>query len=357
MEEVARSMSVNNENEISVKELILKIRDWIKFLFSKWLIIGIIGIIGAGVGVAFSIFSPTKYTAELTFILEDSKSNSLANYAGIASQFGIDLGGGSTSGVFSEDNILEFLRSRLMIEKAFLSAATINGKTQSLADFYIDITGKREKWKEKKFELTFTPNLPRDKYTLSQDSVLQELYYKIIGDDLTIEKPDKKLAFVDVNLTTEHELFSKVFTEKLVAVATDFYVQTKTQRSKSNVDKLQAKADSIERLLNKKTYAMAASQDINLNPAKNISGVSIELEGRDKLILQTMYGEVLKNLELSKIAMLQETPIIQVIDAPILPLKIKKFGFVKGFVVGAFLGAFLTIIVLCIRRLYKKIMN
>jgi len=357
MEDVARSNFAENDGEVSLKELILIIQDWISFLFSKWLIIGGLALLGACVGGFIAIKSPTKYTADLTFVLEDAKSNSLASYAGLASQFGIDLGGSASNGLFSEDNILEFLRSRLMVEKTLLSPVQVNGKTISIADFYVDISKLRNKWEDEKFELKFPYDTPREKFSLTQDSVLKILYYQITDDALKVTKPDKKLAFVNVECTTKDELFSKVFTERLVEVATDFYIDTKTKRSKASVDKLQAKADSLEQLLNKKTYSIAASQDINLNPAKNITGVGLELAGRDKVILQTMYGEVLKNLELSKIAMLQETPIIQVVDKPILPLKMEKFGIIKGIIVGGFLGAFVMIMILCIRRLYKKIMT
>ncbi|WP_261387554.1 hypothetical protein [Chitinophaga pinensis] len=36
----------------------------------------------------------------MTFVLEDTKSGGLGAYAGLASQFGIDIGGGGGMGIF-----------------------------------------------------------------------------------------------------------------------------------------------------------------------------------------------------------------------------------------------------------------
>lgn len=347
------------DGEFSIKEIILKFQEWIKYLLHKWHIILLFVCIGAGLGAIYSIFSKTIYKAELSFIVEDSKPNAMGAYAGIASQFGIDLGGSGSSGVFSGDNILEFLQSRLMVERALLTPVLQGDKPQSLADYYLEVSGERKKWEKnpglQKLRFPLTPS--RQGFSLQQDSLLYVIYRNIINNNLTISKPDKKLSFILVECDATDELFAKLFTERLVKEATDFYIQTKLQRSKATVDKLQSKADSIETLLNRKSYSMAETQDLNLNPARNIAGVRTELIARDKIVLQTMYGEVIKNLEMSRMAMAQETPIIQIVDTPILPLNKGKTGVIKGGILGGFLLGFLCVIALLIRRLYKVIMN
>jgi uncharacterized protein involved in exopolysaccharide biosynthesis len=350
--------SSHQEDEISFKELILKIQEWGKYLRSKWLIILIFGCIGAGLGLVYTLIKKPLYVAELTFVLEDSRPSPLGGYAGLASQFGIDLGGASNSGVFSGDNILEFLKSRLMVEKTLLSPLIHKDKLQSLADYYIEVNDLRESWKEnsllKNIHLPINPG--RKGFSLQQDSILNTIYAAIIKKNLKVTKPDKKLSFISVECTAKDEMFSKVFTERLVKEATDFYVQTKTQRSKITVSTLQQKADSIESLLNRKTYSVAASQDMNLNPARSVAGVGTEVVMRDKIVLQTMYAEVVKNLELSRMAMAQETPIIQIVDTPIYPLKKEKVGKLLGLITGGFIGGFLIISILLGCRIYKNIM-
>ncbi|WP_343304432.1 lipopolysaccharide biosynthesis protein [Chitinophaga niabensis] len=351
--------SGQQNEEISLKGLILTFQNWRGYLFSKWKIIVLSGLLGAGLGFAYAYTQKVKYVAEMTFVLEDSKSGQLSSYAGLASQFGIDLGGGSGSGVFTGDNILEFLRSRLMVEKTLLSPVGIGGKNTSLADYYLQVNKYNEKWAKSPElkKISFPANINRSSFSLLQDSVLNILYMDIIKNNLSIAKPDKKLSFIAVKCNSTDEKFSKIFVERLVREATDFYVQTKTKRSKINVDLLQLKADSIERLLNQKTYSVAASQDLNLNPARNVARVGTQLAARDQQVLLTMYSEVVKNLELSRMAMSQETPIIQIVDTPILPLRKERVGKLKGLILGGFIAGFLIVLVLLVRKLYREIMT
>ena len=348
---------MEQEDDVSIKKLLLSIQGWFNYLLRQWKIIIPVSIVGAAIGFAYSLTRKTQYIGELTFILEDTKSGGLGAYSGIASQLGIDLGGASQSGLFAGDNIIEFLRSRLMIEKTLLSP--VSGKqSQSLAEMYLDVYKVRDSWKGTPLQDLKLPPVLTDRsgFRLKQDSVLNEIYNKLVKSHLVIAKPDKKLSFVNIRCTTENETFSKIFVERLVKEAIDFYIAMKTQRSKINVDKLQLRADSIESLLNKKTYSAAASQDMNLNPARRVATVNTELVTRDKTVLQTMYIEVVKNLEMSRYAMAQETPVIQIIDAPILPLKKEKFGKLKGIILGGFLAGFFITLFLVIKKIYKDIM-
>ena len=78
-------------DEISLKELLQKGKEWFVYLFSQWKIILITGIIGAAIGLAYSFSKKPIYTATLSFALEDEKSGGgLGSALGLASSFGID---------------------------------------------------------------------------------------------------------------------------------------------------------------------------------------------------------------------------------------------------------------------------
>ena len=87
------------EDEISLKDLLLKIKEWYTYLLSKWLIIVAAGIIGGGIGLMKTLNEKPICTATLSFVLEDEKSGGGGGLSGLASQFGIDVGG-STSSIF-----------------------------------------------------------------------------------------------------------------------------------------------------------------------------------------------------------------------------------------------------------------
>jgi uncharacterized protein involved in exopolysaccharide biosynthesis len=73
-------------------------------------------------------------------------------------------------------------------------------------------------------------------------------------------------------------------------------------------------------------------------------------------MLATIFGEVVKNLELAKFTLSQETPVIQIVDKSYLPLKKEQESKLKGLLLGGFLGAFITIVVLLAKRWWASIM-
>ena len=90
----------NNYNEeISLKELLLKAKTYLKFLLSKWKLILIFTLVGGSLGLVVSLLTKPKYTAHLTFALVE-KSNTGGGLADLSSTFG--LGGiGTNGGAFS----------------------------------------------------------------------------------------------------------------------------------------------------------------------------------------------------------------------------------------------------------------
>ena len=100
-------MGIKKNDEISLKELILKIIEWKNYLLSKWKMILFYGLAGGLLGFIYASLTNKIYVAELSYALEE-KSSSMSSYAGIASQFGLDLGKGE-GGAFSGDNIPELM--------------------------------------------------------------------------------------------------------------------------------------------------------------------------------------------------------------------------------------------------------
>ena len=361
MEPSQRSRGIEaTEQELTLKSIILKMREWMFFLWSKKFLIILIAFIGAALGVTYAFMKDPQYEAELTFVMEESNSNPLGAYAGMASQLGIDLsGGGGNSGIFQGDNIMVFLKSRLMIEKTLLSPIEIDSKKITLVERYIDVNKLRARWQKKPelLKVAYPYGQERNTFTLLQDSILQTIYTDISKRNLDIDKTAKQYNFISVKTTTGDQVFSKVFTERLVKEAGEFYIDTKTRRVKMNLDRLQGQADSIEMFLNRKTYNIAAARDLNLNPARQVVGVNIEVAMRDKMMLETMYAEVVKNLELTKITMAQETPIIQIVDTPIYPLKKVKLGKLVALIVGGMMGGIVIVFYLLIKKILREILE
>jgi len=210
---------------------------------------------------------------------------------------------------------------------------------------------KNEKIGNIQFSKFNADNLPR-----KEDSLLQAIESGIIKTELAIARPDRKASFIEAKTTTLDEGFSKLFLDRLVKIAIERYVQSKIKTKASNVAMLQRKADSLTAVLNNKTFSAAASQQalVDANPALKTNAISSEISTRDKTMAATIFAEVVKNLELSKTLLNQETPVIQIVDQSTFPLEKEKTSKLKSLILGGFLAGFLTILYLIALKWLKN---
>jgi hypothetical protein len=329
-------------------------KSWIArfhFLLGCWKTLAMVGIIGGLMGLGYAYIKKDTYTASTTFVVEDSKSSGGGIASALAGQFGLDLGGlAGGSGVLQGDNVLELLKSQSLLKKALLTYYDSTQKI-TLADQYASDYGYSKKW-ENNSSIGKVIHFSNQNTRL-EDSLMHVVMKRISEKELSISKPDKKLSLFQLQLTTRNEKVSKLLCERLLKVSADFYIDTKTKRIRGNVERLQTRVDSIKNILNKKTSSAveANSQLLDANPAyAQNREVNVEISGRDKMVQATIFAELTKNLEASKTALLQETPTIQVVDAPEFPLKKNDTSFLVSFILGAALLKLATALYLLINR-------
>ncbi|MRX67943.1 Chain length determinant protein [Flavobacterium resistens] len=348
-------------DEISLKDLLSKAQEWIAYLLSQWKIILCAGIIGAGIGLTYAILKKPVYTATLSFALEDDKSASggLGGALGLASSFGLDLGG-SGGGIFTGSNLTELFKSRTMVEKTLMTPVTVNGKVISLAEMYIQNNEWRDKWSNNpKFKnLQFLPESNRKYFTRAHDSILGIIYQNLSKSSLSVAQKDKKIAIISMDVSSNNELFSFYFCEALAKQVGKFYVETKSKKARMNMEILEHQVDSIRSELNGAITGVAVANDntFNLNPALNVRRAPSARRQVDVQANTAILTELVKQSELAKVTLRKETPLIQIIDRPILPLLKQSFGKAKGIVIGCFLGFFLGTIFLVFKRLIALLM-
>lgn len=346
---------INNADEMSVIDLVGKIKSATRYLKSKRLSILLVSVLGALIGLGCSILIKPTYLAVSTFVLEDSKGGGaggdLSQMAGLASIAGISLGEGG-GGIFQGDNIIELYKSRTMIEKALLTSCNFNGKKQLVIDRYIESYHLRNKWKNDNKTGDVHFNGDPDNFNRKQDSIITGLVEVFNKKMLDVTKPDKKLSIIKVEFVSKDELFSMYFTEKLVQTVNDFYGQTKTKKEFLNVEVLQREADSVKAILNSSINRVASANDAapNANPAMSMLKTPSQKRQVDVQANAAIYSEIEKNLELAKITLRQQMPLIQVIDKPVLPLHENKIGKIKGVVIGMVLGLFFAVAFLVAKK-------
>jgi len=332
-----------------------------KVISANFKLVLIVVLIGAALGLAYSIFKPVRYNAEITFSVEDSKSIGGGLLSSLGGSIGMDIGSltGSGNGVLSGDNVLSLLKSKSMMAECLKSPYPIGNNTSStntnaaadsnnksiianytIADRYADVYGLREKWAgNDKIGRAIYFGQP-DQNVRLQDSLLKLIIKRIEEKELSVVKPDKKLSFFNIAINTKDELMSLMITKGIIKIATDFYVDAKVGRLKNNINRLEKRTDSISNLLNQQTYS--ATEDarllLNVNPADINAPVYSEISQRDKMVLTTIYAELMKNLEVSKAALIQETPTVQIVDQTGFPLERIETKWYEGILLGVILS-------------------
>lgn len=343
-----------NSAELTFNHLIISIIRLWKYLLSKWLIICIVGFSGGILGIIYGWLEEPKYEAALTFSTEEDKSSSVAGLAGIAAQFGFSVG--SVGGVFSGDNVLALIRSQKMISQTLLTPIDSNGKKQSLLNIYLDATHMSEGFKKNELlkNLSFPLNQDSKTFSRLQDSILLLVIDRISKTQLKVDRPDVKVAIYRIDCITTSEFFSKEFVTHLIKNVSDFYIATKTQRSLNTVAIIQNRADSIKRAFDAAIEGRASLSDANINPAFQQPQVGIQKKQSDISLLGAAYGEILKNLELAKFNLLRDTPYIQIIDEPVMPLRKIKTGRLVGGLLGGVIAGFVCVLFLLAKRAVKN---
>jgi hypothetical protein len=326
---------------IVLGDVIESIKRFISYLRSQGKLIALCGLLGLALPLIYRAFQKPAYAASTTFILEE-KSATGGGLAGIASQVGLDLGSlGSGSSLFTGDNILDIIKSRVIIEKVLLTPISgDSGKT--LADLYLEFSGMGEKLPA---PVSFAS--PSVNHTVYQDSVLYVMYDQIAKKNVSVDRLNKKGSIFKIVTVSQNQVFSKNFAERLLKETTTYYVNVKTSTAAANVKRLQARGDSLLRVLNAKSYNAASFQILDPNVAFKSMSVPAEVSSRDKSIVFSIYAEVTKNLEMSRIALVSQTPVIQLLDVPKYPLmddrKSYLFLGLVGFIAGIFAAIFLCL--------------
>jgi len=351
----------NNNYDLTFKDVINSLINWYDYIKSKSKILVLFFLIGLSTGYIINFLQKPNYKATLTFALEDDKaSGSLGGAAGIASSLGIDLGSNS-GGVFAANNIMELMQSRFIIEKTLLKEVIYENKNTTLANVFIE---NNEKLKEQINEkqnlkgIIFEPKKDRSSFLVQQDSLLYVIYKKIISENIEIIQKNKKVSILTLNIESKNSFFAKNFCELLAKEVSDFYIKTKSQKARYNVDILQKQVDSVKNELSIAINGVASETDnvFNLNPSLNLKGTTVRRKQIDVQGNTSILTQLVAQLELAKVNLRKETPLIQIIDTPIYPLDNINHGRVYWMITMGFVFIFLTLFYLIIKRAFQLIL-
>lgn len=333
---------------------------FIKFIVKKWWWLAIVGFIAGLMGILYAMNQEPQFESRLTFSLDaGGNEGGLSGALSIAAQFG--FGGGSGQNMFDGDNILEIMKSRRMVESVLLSVDTFNGKPFTLADFYMEKSGMQKTLNEKPHlkNIHFPVGIQRATMSYRQDSILNNIYLRLVKEYIIATRPDKKLSIYEIKIISPNEKFSKIFTDRLVKETGNFYTEITSKKEKETLEILEQRVASLKTNVGSSIESRTSSQDANVNPAFAAAQTPLLKQQYNMQAYGEAYKEMFKTLEMARYQYLKKIPLLQIIDQADYPMKRVKVSKLKtGLVFSVFSVLITMFIMMCIvyfnRRLQHK---
>ncbi len=343
----------------SLLNLINSIKDWLIYLLSNLKGIVIITSIFLSVVLLYNFIKSPVHYARTSFVLDsESSSNSIGDIASLASLAGINASSFiDASSLFQIDNIQELYRSNSMIKQTLLTDSDFGNERSLLIDRLANNEKIDKKWD--KLNVDFSTYNSKSNNLRVHDSILNEVVKIIKEKYLLVDKPSRKTTILEIGFDHKDELFAKSFNENLVSIVNDFYFKTKTQKTGENLKILERQADSVKKVLDKSILFLAEKdQSIpNPNPLTKVSLVPYQKALVDVQANGAIYQQIVTQLELAKVTHRNNTPLIQIIDKPVLPLENSRLKLFECFVYGIFGGLFFSVLYYSLLRFYKSLIK
>lgn len=357
-------MEQNNavyDDEITLKELILKVQEYWRELWRHWLLIGLITLPFFLYKVYTAYATPATFPGRLTFMVDEDEGGNFSSVSRMLGQFGFN---GATAGTYNLDKILEISKSRRVVQMALFSKATVGGNQDLIANHVIDYSDLLEKWSDDTTGLKdfhFSHNNP-ETFQLVENRALKSVLGIVIGSD---EVPgiyrtsyDEDTGIMTLEFNGRHPDLSIAFLDTIFVKLRDYYIEKSIEKSQTTYQIVKEKTDSISQELASAEYSLANFIDRSQNVYSAREG---ELQ-RSRLAaqvsrLQIIYGEAMKNLQISEMSLRNKEPFITLIDSPLRPLSIKKESLIRSGIIGLILGIMIGVTFVLARKIYRDTMN
>ncbi len=361
-----------HSDEITLKDLILKIHEFFWEVVKRWYVIFILFILTASY-FFFNVYTtPTTYPAKLKFMISDDGGDNSGMNMILGS---IGLGGiGQKGQLVGLEKIMQLFKTRAVIDRAMLSLHEKNGKVDLLANHIIEeITFSKllddygpASWSKKLdgFDnFSFSSNTNIDSLKEHEEIILKILYDNIVGhherelNPMVYSALDENSEIITLSVITETQELSLVLLNAIYNQLSEFFINKAIEKQQKTFDVISYKTDSIKNALRSAEFQLADFKDRN-RKLVTVKGYLKETKlEREVNILNVMYAESIRNLEVADFALRRRKPYIQLLDSPMRPLtgigKSKKKALAYSFLIAVVLGSLIIII----RKIYKDIMS
>jgi uncharacterized protein involved in exopolysaccharide biosynthesis len=324
--------------EINLQELYFKLKSLFRLIFKNKFVF--ILIIISFVAIGYQLRAKAKYEASTSIYVSSGKGGGIMS---LAASFGVGSQGGITN-----DEISGIAQSQDIKNHVLRQQAKINGKDDYMINHFIKYLKLDVVWKEKKQHLL---NLDFNIKGQTQDSLYIILSRHL---DKIINVNQGPTGDVIITITSKNEGFSFHTNKFMITYLKDFFKKLETNSDKNIIKILKSKKDSIQNELYLVESEYALVFDKNVNVVKSRGHIKMKQLERKLLILNSLQGEIVKNLELTEYNYASYTMPLKCIDEPKFPLKRTQQSFIINVIISTILGFIFAFAIVILRHLIKK---
>ncbi|MEM7571991.1 MAG: hypothetical protein AAF433_03775 [Bacteroidota bacterium] len=346
-----------SEEEISLKDLILKIQEYCWYFWRKkwWLAIGLV--LGAALFIFRGWDEPETYEGTIAFVVNEDSGGGSGGFGSILGQIGL----GTSSGEQQTGKVSFLSRSRRIIYEMLLDSVEIEGEKNLLANHFIT-THNLDDWFEK-----LSPYLVGYRFTHAERDSFERVDYKVLKllhhrltnryePLMTLEYDDDSGVFL-LTAIGHSEGVALSLLDRLYDNLRAFYVETAVGGQIRTFAELQHRADSVAAELARVEYALAQLEDRSLGLTSQRDFVRRGQLQRDAALLNGLYIEVLRNKEAADFSLNTSSPEFEIIEEPAIPLASLDSDPIDNGILGAIFGGFLAGVLLFVVKVYRDIMT
>lgn len=365
----------NQEEYISLKDIFLKIGEYFTYVKSKWVWMLIVGVI-IGLLMAFKTsLEPTTYSENLTFMMDESKTGDV-NIPGLDALGGL-FGGKKKN---SLGKILQLFESKRIIHNTLFDTVVINGKSDYIANHYLDLytvaglvknykglgglTYKQQWAKSLMNDIDFKfQDSDVDNFSPKENLYLRIIYEAVSGNEALGMDPqltselDEGTGIMKLSMKSEYEDLTLSILNNIYLKLSNFFIDKSIEKETKTYNLMKEKRDSVFQALTSAEYSLADFKDSN-RKLVTVKGYlrQIQLE-RQASILGGMYSGVVRQMDATEFALKNKTPVVQVIDLPRRPISPAKPSWMSSLILGGMMGVVLTVFYFVMRKLFIEIME
>lgn len=350
------------DDEITLKDLILKIKEFWRAIWKNWWIVVLTGIVLGGIFVLRSLSEDPTYAAKMEFSVKEDEGGASA-LAGIGNLLG-NFGLGGAAGTSNLDRILAICRSDQIIYPAIFDTITIEGQSDMVANHLIRIYEFHESWNEKEkveWHDFFFSRSDREAFSLHEQKVMKLIAGKIRGGSkvsgLMSTDYNEDTGFMRLNVQSLHPDLSQLLMEIIYNRLAEFYVTRTIAPQQRAFNIIRSRKDSLENRLAYLNNRIGQFNQQNRSLILETRLVERQRLEQDRAITVTGLGEALKSFATSEFLLLNATPFLQVINQSVPPLEEKEPSKLMELIKGGFLGGFLAVFFIIVRKVIRDAMR